>query len=208
MQSKSSGISLSRQLELRLRYHPLRVMTLLMLGAVTSVFLFLTSAYLQTTYGRGFHHFALPAIFHANTILILMSSYSMHQTRKAMLDNDHAAYRSGLWVTCGLGLAFTLFQIFGWRDLLANRITLTNNIAGAYLYVISGLHLLHLLVGVALLAFFLYRSYANDEVQSLLFDTDPFVQLRVRMLTLYWHFVDGLWIYLYLFFLLNIYVLR
>jgi len=85
-----------------------------------------------------------------------------------------------------------------------------NNIAGAYLYVISGLHLLHLLVGVFVLAWFALSALNknNDPVKLLIFESDPFSKMKVELLATYWHFVDGLWIYIYLFFVFNIYVLK
>ncbi|MFN8288080.1 MAG: cytochrome c oxidase subunit 3 [Chitinophagales bacterium] len=195
-------------LELRVKYHPLRIFTFLVLMGISSAFLFLSVSYFLTTLGTGFNNFQLPLIFHANTIIILVSSYSMGQTRKAILADDWKGYSNGLLVTAALGIAFTVFQIVGWQQLIANGVKLSNNVAGAYLYVISGLHLVHLVVGIVILGWFLVRSLEsrNDQVKALLFEIDPFSKMRVNLLSLYWHFVDGLWIYLYLFFLANIYV--
>jgi cytochrome c oxidase subunit 3 len=133
----------------------------------------------------------------------------MSQTRKAALIDDWNGYLTGLLVTSALGIAFTVFQVIGWNELINSGIVLSNNIAGAYLYVMSGLHIAHLLVGVALLIWFAFNAYdtRNDVVKRLLFESDPFSKMKVNLLCTYWHFVDGLWVYMYLFFLLNIYVL-
>lgn len=197
-----------KALALRLRYHPFRIFTILILMGITSAFLTLSVSYFLTTYGTAFNRFQIPAIFHANSIIILVSSYSMHQTRLANERDDMKGYMNGLLVTSGLGIAFTVFQVYGWQELFRSGIAMTNNVAGAYLYVISGLHLAHLVVGVGILLWFLYKAYEHqeDQVKNLLFDTDPVEKMKVRMLGVYWHFVDILWIYLYLFFLLNIYV--
>lgn len=195
-------------LELRLRYHPLRIITYLVLMGISSAFLFLSVSYFLTTFGTDFNRFQLPLIFHANTIIILVSSYSIGQTKKAIMADDWKGYSNGLLVTAGLGIAFTVFQIIGWKELISSGILLQNNVAAAYLYVISGLHLIHLAVGLGILGWFMIRSLEsrNDQVKALLFEIDPFSKMRVSLLCTYWHFVDGLWIYLYVFFLLNIYL--
>ena len=196
-------------LEMRLKYHPMRIFTYLVLVGICSAFLFISVSYFATTLGTNFNNFKLPLLFHANTIIILVSSYSMSQARKAMMNDDARGYLNGLLVTTGLSLAFTFFQITAWMELYHSGIKL-NNIAGAYLYVISGLHLLHLLVGVLVLAWFALSALnkTNDPVKLLIFESDPFSKMKVELLATYWHFVDGLWIYIYLFFVFNIYVLK
>lgn len=195
-------------LELRIKYHPVRIFTLLALAGITSAFLFLSVSYFLTTFGTSYNRFQLPLLFHANTIIILVSSYSMAQTRKAIFADDWVGYTQGLIVTALLAVAFTIFQVIGWQELIQNGVKLQNNVAGAYLYIISGLHLAHLVVGIALLGWFLLRAleHRSDQVKALLFEVDPFSKMRVSLLATYWHFVDGLWVYLYLFFVLNVYV--
>ena len=188
----------------------MRIFTYLILLGICSAFLFISISYFATTVGTKFNNFKLPLLFHANTIIILVSSYTMAQARKAINNDDTKGYLNGLLVTTGLSLAFTFFQITAWQELHASGIVLKNNIAGAYLYVISGLHLVHLLAGVVVLLWFALKALdkRNDAVKLLLFEADPFTKMRVDLLTTYWHFVDGLWIYIYLFFVFNIYVLK
>ena len=188
------------------RYHPIAVSTYLLLASITVVFLTLSVFYFLTTYGTSFNRFQLPLLFHANSVIILVSSYSMHQTRIANLRDDAHGFANGMMVTTMLGIAFTIFQLMAWSELQNSGIKLQNNVAGAYLYVISALHLLHLIVGVAMLAYFWLKAKEreNNLVAELIFDTDPYAKLKVKYMALYWHFVDVLWIYLYLFFVLNI----
>lgn len=196
------------KLRLRLRYHPVRVMTWLIILGITSAFLTLVGCYFATTAGTVWNDFRLPPIFHANTIIILASSYTVMQMRHANQRHDHTAYRQALLITAALGLAFTGFQFMGWTELLHQGIGFRSQISGAYLYLISGLHLAHLLVGVAFLLYFLYGAYTmeSDAYAQLLFETDPVTSLRVEMLGIYWHFVDGLWLFLYACFMLALYV--
>lgn len=195
-------------LKQRLRFHPMRIFLYLVLTAISSSFLFLSISYFLTTYGTDFNNFKLPVIFHANTIILLVSGYSTLQIRKAVTADDWKGYLQALLVTIGIGLVFTAFQIWGWMDLQQQGVKFTD-IAGTYLYVISGLHIAHLLVGVVLLGWFALRGYDtyNDPVKKLLFESDPFSKMNVELLCTYWHFVDLLWLYLYVFFVLNIYVL-
>lgn len=187
------------------RFHPIVVVTYLLLLGITSIFFALSIAYLYTTYNTHFSSFKLPLLFHANSVIILVSSYSMHQTRLANLRDDERAYSIGLLVTMLLGIAFAAFQIVAWNELFNSGISMQSNVAGAYLYVISGLHFLHIIAGIIVLSIFWLKAKERQDnpVKELLFDTDPVAKLKVKCLALYWHFVDGLWLYLYAFFLLN-----
>lgn len=195
-------------LEHRLKFSPLRIFVYLGLTAISSSFVFLSISYLLTTYGTNFNNFKLPVIFHANTIILLVSSYSTVQIRKSMEADDWKGYLQALLVTAGIGVVFTCFQVWGWMDLEAQGVKFTD-IGGTYLYVISGLHMAHLLVGLLLLAWFSLKSYdtMHDPVKKLLFESDPFSKLNVELICTYWHFVDLLWLYLYVFFVVNIYLL-
>jgi cytochrome c oxidase subunit 3 len=192
-----------------MKIQPLYLFVVLVLVGITSAFLFLSVSYFLTTYGTSFNNFKLPVVFHANTVIILFSGYSMMQTQKAALWDDWNGYKNGLLVTSFLGLAFTLFQFVGWQQLMDQKVLLTNNVAAAYLYVISGLHIIHLLVGIGLLFWFLYEAWntETDQVKLLLLETNPMWKTRMKSLALYWNFVDILWLYLYIFFVVNIYLL-
>lgn len=191
------------------RFSNLRVITYLAMTGLSSAFLFLTISYFATTFGTPFNNLQLPFIFHANTIIIIFSSYAISQTRKAAAVNDYDNYLKSLLATGGLGIAFTVFQFMGWSEMIAHGVDL-KNVAGMYLYVITALHGLHLLVGIGLVAVHAWHAYQlrHDAVKQLLFETDPMTQERIAMLATYWHFVDGLWVYLYLFFVLTIYAFK
>ena len=192
-------ITPAEKLQKRLRYHPVRVFTYLILLGISSAFLTLVFCYFATTAGSVWNKFSMPQIFHANTIIILVSSYTVWQMRRANMRDDHAGYKTALLITALLGVAFTAFQVIGWRELLSQGIGFHNNISGSYLYLISGLHLLHLLVGVGLLLWFLVKAYMadRDAYKALIFETDPEAKLQIEMLGLYWHFVDLVWIFLF-----------
>lgn len=189
------------------RIPPLQVFTFLAIGGISSAFIFLLSSYLGTVFETGLQPFELPAVFHANSVIILVSSYSMVQARLAFGRADWQAFRQGLGVTVLLGTAFTLFQIYGWAELLGQKISMVSNLGGAYLYVISGLHLLHLMAGLVFLGAEYLRTFpgSEPEVRWLIYETNPENRLRVRMSILYWHFVDILWLLVYAFLLMVLY---
>ncbi len=205
----ASSEEMQSKIRLRLKYHPMRVFIYLLLVGITSAFVFLSAAYFATTVGTDFNKFKLPLLFHANTIIILVSSYTINQTRKTIRNDDWKGYVNALLVTAGLGIAFTVFQVIAWKQMVLGGMKFSSNIASDYLYVISGLHLAHLVVGVVLLAWFSVQALQknNDPVKMLMFESDPFSKMKVDLICTYWHFVDGLWLYIYLFFVFNIYVL-
>ena len=98
------------QMKMRLKYNPARIFTYLGLVGITSAFLFLSVSYFATTIGTHFNNFKLPLLFHANTIIILVSSYCIAQTRKAMLRDDWNGYLNGLLVTGGFGRGVSDFS--------------------------------------------------------------------------------------------------
>jgi len=91
--------------------------------------------------------------------------------------------------------------------ILAKRqqIYITSDNSAGYLYVISGLHFAHVIGGIPFLGYFLYqaRKYMKEPVSVLVYFSDPSKRLNLRLLTMYWHFLDALWIYLVLFFFVN-----
>ena len=76
----------------------------------------------------------------------------------------------------------------------------------SYLYIISGIQFAHVIVGIPFLAIFYYQALKKmvEPVSVLIYFTDPVKRRQLKMLTIYWHFLDGLWIYLVLFFLVNL----
>ena len=77
-----------------------------------------------------------------------------------------------------------------------------NNIAGAFLYTLSGLHILHILGGIIYLGVtFSHALKRVTYVDSFVYSVNPPTQLKLQMVSIYWHFIDILWIYLFVFLL-------
>ena len=193
-----------KQMKEKLIFHPWRVFTYLSILGISSAFLTLLLCLAFTWSINPIPLFNLPSIFHANTIIMLISSYSILQVKNSLSSDSHEQMRFNILVTIGLGFLFMIFQLIGWRELSLSGIDFKKNITGTYIYLLSGLHMLHLIVGIGWLVFIAIRNtnLQRDAVELLLFETSPSEKLKINMAILYWHFVDILWLCLYIFFLI------
>ncbi|MCB9284522.1 MAG: cytochrome c oxidase subunit 3 [Lewinellaceae bacterium] len=186
-------------------FHPHNVLLMLALAGITALFLALTVSFVYTRIQSALPPIQLPLIFLFNTTLLLGSSATIHWARRAYKTDHTRQYQQALWLTILLTLAFLCMQFVGWRQLLAQNIQFNSGNSASYLYLISGLHFAHVVAGLPFLAMFLQtaRKRMKDPVSVLVYFSDPEKRLKLRLLTLYWHFLDGLWVYLILFFFVN-----
>ena len=184
-------------------FHPHNVLLVLVLASITVIFLTLTSSFLYSRALSGAPPIKLPLIFLLNTAILLGSSATMHWAKKSYLDDDTPNYQRALGVTIILSLVFLVLQFTGWRELIRDNVFFQTHTSASYLYLISILHFLHVIAGLPFLALFLQaaRTRMVDPVSVLVYFSDPEKRLKLRLLTLYWHFLDALWIYLVVFFL-------
>jgi cytochrome c oxidase subunit 3 len=103
-------------------------------------------------------------------------------------------------------MAFITTQMAGWYEISAAGINFTELAAGTYIYLISALHAVHLLGGLLFLTVIYFRTQhaASDAIRTLIFIRNPFIRQQIKMLTLYWHFMGGIWVSLYLIFLFTL----
>lgn len=151
--------------------------------------------------GADWQHLRLPPILFVNTLLLLASSGTLELGRRGVLagwppagEATSAApltARGGAWLilTLGLGLLFIAGQVVAWRDLASQGLFLASNPSSAFFYVLTILHALHLLGGVAALGYVLGRLHRST-------GWPPLAALGAA--SLYWHFMDVLWLYLLL----------
>ena len=140
----------------------------------------------------------LPKAFIYSTGVILLSSVTLYLASNAARGLQFAKQRLYLWLTIILGILFFVIQVYAWYVLVNNGVYFANpNASQSFVYVFTGMHLIHILAGVLLLANTLTGSYRNiAQVKNL---------YRMQMSSIFWHFVDIIWIYLYVFLLLNQY---
>ena len=183
------------------RREPFRFM--LIVGIVGIVFLFLTISllYVLRKSGTDWVAFHIPAIFWVSTSMILLSSITLHQANVCFKREYFRQYRRLTGLTLSLGILFICTQLVGWWQLTREGIGMKTP-AGAFLYMLTGLHILHILGGIIFLSVaFVHAVKRPEYVDSFVYSVNPPNQLRLQLGTLYWHFVDGLWIYLFLFLL-------
>lgn len=138
----------------------------------------------------------LPDTFIYSTIAILLSSLTLHLAVKAAKAEQAAKQKLFLLVTLVLGILFFVLQVHSWSVFAEQGIYFVNNNASqSFLYVFTGLHLAHIIAGLIVLV----RCYIGA-AKPLSFADNLF---RMDLASIFWHFLDLLWIYIYVFLLLN-----
>jgi len=163
--------------------------------SVVMVFGALTSAYIVRQAEGNWAEFDLPLLFWINTVVILVSSVSLHWAYLAAKQDRLETVKVALIITTILGASFLVGQFMGWVDLVNQRIYWVGNPSGSFVYVLSGLHGLHIIGGVAYLLIVL-KSTFQYKVHSKSLN-------QIEMCVTYWHFLGGLWLYLFVFLLLT-----
>jgi cytochrome c oxidase subunit III len=177
-----------------LSMNPKKFALWLFLGSVVMLFASLTSAYIVRQAEGNWVYFELPVIFTVSTIVILISSVTMQLSFWAAKKDEQGKLKNGLIATTVLGVAFLVLQFYGWVDLVNSHIHLVGNPSGSFLYIITGLHGLHILSALIFLLMVLAASMKSR--------VHPGNLLKLEMCTTYWHFLGGLWLYLFVFLLL------
>jgi cytochrome c oxidase subunit 3 len=163
------------------------------IGSIVMMFGALTSAYVVRRAQGNWFEFKLPDIFWFNTIVIILSSITLHFSLQAFKKGKENAYKMLLLTTFALAAVFIVLQYEGWVAMDAIGATFTANPSSSFVFVISGLHAAHVLGGMAALTTAMIYAYV------LPFKPTPRRRLRFELVTQYWHFVDILWIYLIVF---------
>jgi cytochrome c oxidase subunit 3 len=169
----------------------------LWLFMVASVMLFasFTSAYIVRRGEGNWLSFELPSLFTYNTVIIVLSSIFMQWAFFAAKKDELRTLRVTLFLTLALGITFTAGQWFAWKQLVANQIFLSGTPSESFVYVISGMHFMHVVVGLFFLVFVLWQTFH--------FRVHKKSTLSINLCATFWHFLGVLWIYLYFFLLFN-----
>ena len=186
------------------RREPFRFMVWLGIGSSVMLFSILLAAYTIRQTGSGWEANKLPTVFLISTLVIMLSSLTLHNASQAFRHERFSSYRTSLGSTLALGTLFMVLQAWGWRQMIRSGVGLAGNPAGSFVYILSGIHLLHILIGLILLGIALTEALRRRPyVDSFVYSVNPPNQLKIKLLTLYWHFVDILWVGLFLFLLLH-----
>ena len=181
-------------MEQRNKIHPHKFTLWVGIGSMLMMFAGLTSAYIVKRNQANWVSFQLPAAFWYSTAAIIISSICIHLAGKAFREREMSRYRILVAVTLGLGVAFVLLQLVGFRQLWNSGVTFTGNVSYSFLYVIVGIHAVHVLGGIVALIVLSLKAFST-KIRN--YSTVP-----VELMSTYWHFVDLLWIYLLVFLLM------
>ncbi|UPL48090.1 cytochrome c oxidase subunit 3 [Hymenobacter sublimis] len=178
--------------------HPLRFVLVLMMVSIFMIFAAYTSAYIVRRNEGNWLEFNLPFGFLITTLILAASSVTVQWAWFAARKDELKQVRTALILTTVLGIAFLIGQWELWGVLVGQRIFFAGtdaNPSGSFLYVLTGVHAFHLVTGLIFLLIVLRKSF-NYQVHSR-------QMLSIGNVTIYWHYLGALWLYLYLFLLLN-----
>jgi len=177
------------------RIHPQKFVLWVAMGSIVMMFAGLTSAYIVKKSQANWLEYSLPTVFWYSTLTIIVSSVTINMALKAFKAREMKQYRMLITLTALLGLLFIGLQIAGFANLEARNIPLfgsKSNSATSFLGVITILHMLHVLGGVIAILVIFIRAYFSK--------IKNYSSLPIEIISTYWHFVDFLWIYLFIFF--------
>lgn len=165
------------------------------LASIVMMFAGMTSAYIVKKANAQWLEFNLPTVFTYSTIVILISSVTIHLALKSFRAREMNRYRVLIGITAALGILFIVLQLMGLLEIEANGIPLfgvESNPAASFVGIIGGLHGLHVIGGVIAILVMFSRGYLGAR--------RVYSSTGLEITATYWHFVDGLWVYLFVFF--------
>lgn len=172
-----------------------RIGTWVGLASVAMMFTSLSSAYIvRHASANDWISLPMPKVLLASTVFILGSSVTIEIARRKLKAELSEPYTKWLLVTVLLGAGFVLAQIMAWRQLTGQGIYLASNPHSSFFYLLTGAHAVHLFGGLVGLTFLWLRSRRH------LTEAAPIAKRRAATdaVSIYWHFMDALWIYLFL----------
>lgn len=168
------------------------------IAAITMSFAAYSSALIiRQSANPDWQHFTLPRILFFNTLVVLTSSVTMYAARprsRATVDRSgtvtavDAPHPAWLYLTIILGFLFLAGQILAWRNLSAQGLTLASSPSSSFFYLLTAMHGLHLLGGLAGLFYVVYRVRRSSTERA---------ASAYKAASLYWHFMTVLWLYLF-----------
>jgi cytochrome c oxidase subunit 3 len=157
------------------------------------LFTALSSAYIvRAASSSDWQPLAMPRILLLSSVLLLVSSGTLETARRKLRQAATSAYKSWLLLTVLLGVGFLASQLFAWRQLAKQGVYIASNPHSSFFYLFTALHGVHLFGGLAALAYLSLRSRVPQETSAL-----TKAQAKADAVTLYWHFMDFLWLYLF-----------
>ncbi len=194
----NADMSIEENSERQSAMHPQKFAVWLFIVSVIMIFAALTSAYIVRKGDGNWMEFDLPPVLWVSTFVLLASSGTLHWAYLSAKKDNLEYVKIATIITTALGVLFLVLQLDAWGKLVENHVWFSgpsSNPAGSFLYVLTGLHGIHLVGGIIFLIIVLISSFKRKIHSKNL--------TLLEMCSTFWHFLDGLWIYLFLFLLLN-----
>jgi cytochrome c oxidase subunit 3 len=156
-------------------------------GAVIGVFLY------RSAYPRFWGHLSVPYLLWITTGLLIASSFTFEKARAVLSAGDQLGFHRGIKTTTWLALLFLAGQIGGWFELLRTGVKLANNPHSWFLFLFSGLHGLHIIVGLIGLGYLVFRT--REKVGGPRYQM--YTRVVARGVAIYWHYLDFLWVLMF-----------
>ena len=164
--------------------------TVIQLGiaGITMFFMALTSSFLvRKGLGNDWVAFSFPRILWVNTLILVASSFTIQAARRYLHDDQRAAFKRWWGLTTGLGILFLGGQLIAWRQLAGQGVFLVTNPSSSFFYVLTAAHGLHLVGGILALLYVSQRNWQRSRMS---------LGTAADVASIYWHFMDGLWVFL------------
>ncbi len=190
---QNSPLEAPRMSEQRQRIHPHKFTLYVAIASILMMFAGLTSAYIVKRNQAGWEDVETPVYFWYSTAAILISSITVQLALRAFKQRSMQQYRTFVAATLLLGIAFVVFQWLGFSWMWERGVHFKGASAGQFLYIIAGLHALHVIGGIVVLIIMFLKAFFS-KVKS--YNPTP-----IDVAASYWHFVDALWLYLLIFFI-------
>lgn len=173
------------------KIHPHKFTLWVGIGSILMMFAGLTSAYIVRRNMANWISFDLPMAFWYSTAVIALSSFTLWLSLKAFRERAMSKYRRMMLATMILGIVFIALQVLGFSELVKQGVALGKTNSVDFLYVIVGLHGVHVLGGIIVLIVMSLKAF-NAKVRN-------YSAVPVELISTYWHFVGILWAYLLIF---------
>lgn len=176
-----------------LRVNKWKFITWLFIISIVMLFASQTSAYLVRRAEGNWVEFTVPMIFYYSTAVLILSSVFLHLAYLSAKKDDFVKLKLFISVAFAAGLVFLVMQYYGWQDLQTQGVFLKGNPSGSFFYVLTGLHGFHLVTGLFVILFAFIAAFRTKINAKQL--------TQIQVCNTYWHFLDLLWVYLFVFLL-------
>lgn len=176
------------------RQNPYYLMLWLAMAGSFIIFFFILLTFTFRKAGSDYKVIEIPVQFYFSTLILTASSVTLALGQIWFKKEKFGLFYRMTLATGILAVLFCIFQIWGWAELFKNGVYLDSSIFGAFIYILTGLHLAHIFLGLFGLGVVIYDARQNSSyVDGFILSLNPIKLTRIRLVSYFWHFIDVLW---------------